>query len=67
MIDTITKGAINVNTISKILSESAETEEELVFSFEVQNIDGCSDEKDNTLSKDVQINSQPPLPKSITD
>lgn len=37
------------------------------FKFEIERIDGCSDEFTSTLDKKVLIKTQPPIDKSIID
>ena len=39
----------------------------IVFEFEIQMIDGCSDEYKNKLHERVVIETQPPIPREILD
>lgn len=41
--------------------------EEQVFKFQVKRIDGCADEYPNTLQENLEIETQPPIPKRIVD
>ena len=58
----------NNNIKSKILkATSSESEPDLEFSFYVETINGCDNQKQTKLEKEVVITTQPQMPKEVTD